>query len=123
AARLMPERSAALAELEELGLGELVADLTARRVATGLASAELDLAWWSSVLEEILRTDPALAGYDGPGLVALAERFRSLDAQQVQTLPTPVRRAVARRVQALVRDRREESAQLEQELTASRGAD
>src|SRR5699024_5911461 len=92
AVRLMPERTAVLAELEELGLADLVADLTARRVVSALASAELDLAWWSSVLEEILRTDPALAGYDGPGLVALAERFRALDAAQVDTLPAPVRR-------------------------------
>src|SRR5690606_35491871 len=69
AVRLMPERTAVLADLERLGLAELVADLTERRVPAGLAGAELDLAWWTSVLEEILRTDPALAGYDGPALV------------------------------------------------------
>ncbi|WP_413451319.1 hypothetical protein AA0Y32_16820 [Georgenia phoenicis] len=123
AVRLMPERTAVLAELESLGLGELVADLTGRRVVAAVAGAELDLAWWTSVLEEILRTDPDLAGYDGPGLVALAERFRELDAAHVATLPGPVRRAVVRRMQALVRDRRDEAAQLEEELAAGRGAD
>ena len=116
AVRLMPERTAVLADLEALGLGALVADLTERRVVAALAGAELDLAWWTSVLEEILRTDPALAGYDGPGLVALAERFRELDAAHVRTLPGPVRRAVVRRLRALVRDRRDEAAQLEAEL-------
>lgn len=123
ALRLMPERTAVVAELEALGLGELVADLRERRVPAALAPAELDLAWWASVLEDILRTDPALAGYDGPALVALAERFRRLDAEHVATLPTPVRRAVVRRLEHLVRDRREEAAQLEQELAAGRGAD
>ena len=123
AVRLMPERTAVLADLERLGLTELVADLTERRVAAGLAGAELDLAWWTSVLEEILRTDPALAGYDGPALVALAERFRRLDAEHVDTLTTPVRRAVVRRLQALVRDRREEAARLESELAAGRATD
>lgn len=123
AVRLMPERTAVLADLERLGLAELVADLTERRVPAGLAGAELDLAWWTSVLEEILRTDPALAGYDGPALVALAERFRRLDAEHVDTLTGPVRRAVVRRLRALVRDRREEAAQLESELAAGHGAD
>ncbi len=123
ALRLMPERSAVVAELETLGLGELVEDLRDRRVPAALAPAELDLAWWTSVLEEILRTDPALAGYDGPALVALAERFRELDAEHVETLPAPVRRAVVRRLEHLVRDRQEEAAQLERELAAGRGAD
>jgi len=118
ALRLMPERTAVLAELEALGLRELVEDLTARRVTAALTPAELDLAWWTSVLEEILRTDPDLAGHDGPSLVALAERFRLLDAEHVTTLPVPVLRAVVRRLQALVRDRREEAARLEAELAA-----
>ncbi len=123
AVRLMPERTAVLTELESLGLGELVTDLTARRVPPALTPAELDLAWWTSVLDEILRTDPALAGYDGPGLVALAERFRRLDAEHVDTLPVPVHRAVVRRLHALVRDHREAAARLETELAAGRGAD
>ncbi|WP_324650595.1 hypothetical protein [Georgenia sp. H159] len=123
AVRLMPERTAVLAELGELGLGELVADLTARRVPAALAGAELDLAWWTSVLEDILRTDPALAGFDGPGLIALAERFRRLDAEHVETLTTPVRRAVVRRLQALVHSHREAAAELEHELGAGRGVD
>ncbi|MEE6273162.1 hypothetical protein V2J56_07360 [Georgenia sp. MJ206] len=121
ALRLLPERTAVLAELTDLGLADLVADLAARRVPTAGLGAEFELAWWSSVLEEILRSDPALAGYDGPALVALAERFRDLDAQHVTSLVGPVRRAVARSVRALVREHREEAAQLVTELRSDHG--
>src|SRR5699024_12301354 len=56
----IPERVQALANLSEWGLEELVEDLTARRVATAIVGAEFDLAWWSSVLEEMLTEDPAM---------------------------------------------------------------
>src|SRR5699024_10619647 len=78
--------------------------------------AELDLAWWSSLLEDVLRSDRALAGYDGPALIELAEHFRELDAAQVATLEDPVRRAVARRTAEVLNHHREEAAQLTTEL-------
>ncbi|MHB1289698.1 DNA helicase [Georgenia sp.] len=112
ALRLLPERTALLAELRGAGLGALVDDLTERRVPGPLVESEFDLAWWSSVLEQILRTDPALAGYDGPALTALAERFRELDAAHVAGLAGPVRRAVAEHVVTAVRDHRDAAGRL-----------
>ena len=123
ALRLMPERAAVLSELAELGLSDLVEDLTDRRVPTPLVGLEFDLAWWSAVLLDILHTDPATAGYDGPGLTDLAARFRRLDAEHVTTLTAPVRRAVIRRLQAQLGSHREQARQLESELAAGRGAD
>ncbi|MCK6211102.1 hypothetical protein KZX45_11160 [Georgenia sp. EYE_87] len=122
ALRLLPERTRLLGELREQGLGGLVDDLAQRRVPTALVGSELDLAWWSSVLEQILRTDPALAGLDGPALKALAARFRELDESQVDSLVGPVRRAVAARVRATVRDHRDEAARLYAALGADHGA-
>ena len=123
ALRILPERTALLGELRRQGLGALVDDLTERRVHGDLVGAELDLAWWSSVLEQILRSDRALAGFDGPSLTALAARFRELDAAQVASLAGPVRRVVAGNLAAAVRDRREEAAQLFDALAAERGTD
>lgn len=91
----LPARTVAVDRLVARGLGDLVVDLAERAVPTEQAGSELELAWWSSVLEEILRADPALAGYDGAALGALADRFRELDAAQVDSLPGPVRVAVA----------------------------
>jgi len=122
ALRLLPERTRLVGELREAGLGGLVDDLVQRRVPTAMVGAELDLAWWSSVLEQILRTDPALAGLDGPALGALAHRFRELDEAQVASLVGPVRRAVAARVRTAVRDHRDEAARLFDALGADHGA-
>src|SRR3712207_7892321 len=43
--------------LRDGGLDALVSDLAHRRVSPGLVGAELELAWWSTVFEEMLRTD------------------------------------------------------------------
>lgn len=75
----LPERTALLRSLERQGLGDLLTDLADRRVGAGMVAAELDLAWWSTVFEELLRQDPALAGYDGTALARLVEEFRTLD--------------------------------------------
>jgi len=98
ALRYLPEITVLTEQLRDLGLGDLLDDLRARRVDADAAPAELELAWWASVLESILRSDPALAGYDGATLNSLAERFRDLDRAQIASLPGPVRRAVGRRL-------------------------
>ncbi len=85
----LPDRTTALARLRAEGLDALLDDLMNRRVATGLVRSELELAWWSSVFEQILATDPYLAVYDGASLEELASRFRELDRQQVRDLQEP----------------------------------
>ncbi|PFG44273.1 hypothetical protein ATJ88_2994 [Isoptericola jiangsuensis] len=87
----LPERTALLRRAREAGVGELVDDLTTRRVPADLVPAELDLAWWSSVFEQILAEQPVLAEQDGAGLDALARRFRALDARHLESLSAPVR--------------------------------
>lgn len=75
----LPERTALVRSLNQRGLGALLADLADRRVGVGVVAAELDLAWWSTVFEQILTADPALAGHDGPTLTRLVAEFRALD--------------------------------------------
>lgn len=75
----LPERTALVRSLNQRGLGALLADLADRRVSEGVVAAELDLAWWSTVFEQILTADPALAGHDGPALTRLVAEFRALD--------------------------------------------
>ncbi|WP_250447280.1 hypothetical protein, partial [Actinotalea sp. C106] len=79
----LPERTAIVRDLDRRGLGDLLEDLADRRVPAALVSAELELAWWSTVFEEILRQDPALAGYDGAALARLVAEFRTLDRRYV----------------------------------------
>ncbi|MDO5494224.1 MAG: DNA helicase [bacterium] len=97
ALRVLPELNSLHLQLDHLGLSELVADLHRRRTPPEAVGAELELAWWASVLEEILSSDPELSHQDGASLNALADAFRNLDRDQVSSLPGPVRRAVDRR--------------------------
>lgn len=84
ALEVLPERTALLRNLARQGLGALVADLEERQVGVGFVAAELDLAWWTTVFEEILRQDPALAGYDGTALARLVAEFRTLDRRHLR---------------------------------------
>src|SRR5699024_12380804 len=88
--RQLPERAAVLAQPPGLGLADLLEDLTHRRVATELVGGEFDLAWWSSVLEEILGEDPVLAGLDSSTLTASAQTLRDKDQVQVASLTADV---------------------------------
>lgn len=94
----LPKRAGAVARLRALGLGELADDLTSRRVADELVLSEFELAWWSSVLEEMLSEDPALVGLESDGLVQTADRVRALDQAHIDTLRLPLLNRVRRRV-------------------------
>ncbi|GAB2606024.1 hypothetical protein [Pseudactinotalea suaedae] len=100
--RQMPERAGVLGVLKRLGLGPLVEDLTARRVPTDLVGPEFDLAWWSSLLEQLLRGDPALADLDASSLDVASMRLRELDAAQTSSLSAPVLVSVAEHVRASI---------------------
>ena len=79
----LPRRTELLRRLEFDGLGELVEDLRVRRVPTAQVGAELELAWWRSVLELIAGAESTISEYDGTSLSQVAERFRRLDAEHL----------------------------------------
>ena len=79
----LPRRTELLRRLSFDGLGELVEDLRSRRVDRDLVGAELELAWWGSVLELIAGAEPTISQYDGTSLSQVAERFRRLDAEHI----------------------------------------
>ncbi|MBB5830573.1 DUF4011 domain-containing protein [Brachybacterium aquaticum] len=76
----LPRRTELVRRLSFDGLGELVEDLRTRRVPREHVGAELELAWWRSVLELIAGAEPTISQYDGTSLSQVAERFRRLDA-------------------------------------------
>jgi hypothetical protein len=89
----LPRRTSLLRSLAADGLGDLVEDLRARGVREKQVGAELDLAWWQSVLELIARAEPTISQYDGTGLSQVAERFRRLDAEHMERASYRVRGA------------------------------
>jgi len=97
--RALPERTDAIARLEDLGLGDLLDDLAARRVPLEAVTSELDLAWWSSVLEHIIQTVPAVRG--ATSFADEVDRLRELDLAQVDSLVPPVALATASRLRSV----------------------
>ena len=122
ALRTLPERTRLVEELRADGLGDLLDDLTDRRVGDDLVGLELDLAWWSSVLEQVLADESALGDRDPLALAHELDELERLEAAQRETLVPAVRAAVADRLRTAVRTHRTQAAHLWQQLADDRGA-
>jgi len=116
----LPERTRLLRSLRAAGLDDLLDDLAARRVPAGLVAAELELAWWSTVFEQVLAADPALAGYDGRTLGRLAAEYRELDVAHTAALAGPVRARAAAHVRNTMAAHTEQTEALFAELVEER---
>lgn len=75
----LQERTALLARLRELNLDPLLTDLSRRHVAEQDVAAELELAWWQSVLESMLAGDRALLNANTGVLDRLEADFKLVD--------------------------------------------
>ncbi|WP_188037761.1 hypothetical protein, partial [Actinotalea sp. JY-7885] len=116
----LPERTALVRALDRRGLGPLLADLADRAVPAPMVTAELELAWWSTVLELVLAEDPALAGYDGAALARLVAEFRTLDLRHLQDRAHLYRASIRESLRARLRAADEESQQLFGEIVEDR---
>ena len=116
----LPERTRLVRSLLAAGLGDLLDDLADRRVPAGLVAAELQLAWWTTVFEQILTADPALAGYDGRTLGRLAAEYRELDLAHTAALSGPVRARAAAHVRNAMAAHTEQTEALFAELLEDR---
>lgn len=82
----LPERASLERDLVQAGLGDLLENLSSRHIETDQAPAELRLAWWSTVFEQLVHTTGILSDQDGSLLRQTVEDFRSLDAKHIQTI-------------------------------------
>jgi len=96
-----PERTVLVERLAAAGLGDLIADLRDRRCAAEDVDGELDLAWWTSVLEAIIRSDPRLARHDPAHLAGALEELRSCGDRLAVAGLARVRAAVSARAKVV----------------------
>ncbi|MFD1721419.1 AAA family ATPase [Amnibacterium endophyticum] len=75
----LQERQGIMSRLKAQDLAPLLEDLAARHVPAERVAAELELAWWKSVLERLLADDPALLGANTTVLDRLEQDFRLVD--------------------------------------------
>ena len=89
-----PRRAQLLTRLRDAGLGDLLDDLRARAAGPDDVDGELDLAWWTSVLEAIIRSDVRLARHEPGTLTALVDRLREEHTRSTAAARRRVRLAV-----------------------------
>lgn len=108
--RLLSERTQGLAlapptvalreRLRAAGLEPLLADLARRGVDQDEVGAELDLVWWTSLLEHVALDDPAYGAHDGERLRQVAAAYAEADRRQVSAGAERVRRLTTQRLRA-----------------------
>ena len=111
-----PQLGAAVEHLTRLGLAPFAEDMQKRGVKPQMLVPEMDLAWWASVLNQILTTDDNFKTLEGPILDALSSRFRELDREQTLRLATELAGFLESRDRELVAAHAAEAAQALQML-------
>ena len=96
-ARDAPRRAVLLDRLRGAGLADLLDDLRERGAGPEEVDGELDLAWWTSVLESLIRTDPRLARHEPGEFGRAAEDVRDEASDRLAAARQAVREAVAGR--------------------------
>ena len=97
---LAPRTVALGQRLRAAGIEPLLADLARRGVDEHEVGAELDLVWWTSLLEHVARDDPAYGAHDGERLRQVAAAFAEADRRHVSESAARVRRLTTERLRA-----------------------
>lgn len=97
---LLPRLLALEHVLEELGVGELVAEFRKRQPEGEQFTPWLEHAWLSSALDRVMDNDIELAGFRGRAHDRLVEEFRKLDKERIEIAADRVRRTHAERAVA-----------------------
>ncbi|MEX2447245.1 MAG: AAA domain-containing protein [Solirubrobacterales bacterium] len=91
----LPELHRLQAEIEALGLGELLASLDARPLSREEAGAVLRFAWLTSLVEHLQLSDSHIGSFDGEQQRELVREFQAADREHIETTPERVRRLCA----------------------------
>ena len=111
------ERAALRGELSRIGLEPLLMELSVRHVPEAQVAAELEFAWWQSVLEHLLRTDRALLGANTAVLDRLERDFRLVDEAHAAASGSVLAAQLATQWKVALVDYADEADALKQALT------
>ncbi|HYJ76712.1 MAG TPA: AAA family ATPase [Kineosporiaceae bacterium] len=104
-----PRRARLLARLRDAGLGDLLDDLRSRAAGRDDVDGELDLAWWTSVLEAVIRSDARLARHEPDTLTGLVDRLREEHTRATAAARRRVRLAVEERARQVAAEHPEQA--------------
>ncbi len=117
---LVPHTVALADTLRAAGLEPLLADLAERGVGPDAVGAELDLVWWTSLLDHIQLTDPAYGTHDGTLLREIALEYADADRRHIAAGAAQVRRNTAERLVRALDQHGEQAALLRAEAARVR---
>ena len=116
----LPERARLEREFHDIGLDELVEDLRNRGIDDNAVAGELQLAWWTTVFEDIVRSSAIISNQDGSALQAAADRFAQVDVDPVRSVGPMVAQESMRRLCDMLFSRTQEANLLHTTLAGSR---
>lgn len=116
----LQERTAILGRLRDLGLDPLLLDLARRHVPEPAVAGELELAWWQSVLEQVLSSEKALLGANTTVLDRLEGDFRLVDEAHASAAGPLLAWRLAENWKVALVDHPEEAATLKRMLRSDR---
>lgn len=108
----LPGRSRLEREFQNTGLAELVDDLHIRHVPVDGVEAELQLAWWTTIFEDIVRSSPIISNQDGSALQTASDRFVQVDEEHVRSVGVMVQQESMRHLCDLLFARTQEANQM-----------
>ena len=108
----LPERCCLEQEFRSVGLTELIDDLRNRRVDADAVSGELQLAWWTTVFENIVQSSAIISNQDGSAMQAAADRFAQVDVEHVRSIGPMVAQESMRKLSDLLFAHTQEANQL-----------
>ena len=115
----LPERYGLEQEFRAAGLDDLVADLHERHVGLDAIEGELQLAWWTTVFEDIVRSSAIISNQDGSAMQTAADRFAQVDVEHVRSIGAMVAQESMRKLGDLLFSRTQEANQLHTMLAGS----
>ena len=117
---ILPERARLEREFHSVGLDELVEDLNNRGVANDAVAGELQLAWWTTAFEDIVKSSAIISNQDGSALQGAAERFAQVDVEHVRSVGPMVAQESMRRLCDMLFSRTQEANLLHTTLAGAR---
>lgn len=108
----LPGRACLEREFRSIGLDALIDDMRTRRVTVDAVEGELQLSWWTTVFEDIVRSSAIISNQDGSALQSAADRFAQVDIDHINSVGPMIDQESMRRLCDLLFSHTQEANQL-----------
>ena len=116
----LPGRCKLESEFSKAGLLDLVSDLRHRHVTGDALDGELQLAWWTTVFEDIVNSSAIISHQDGSAMQDASDRFVQVDTEHVRSIGPMVQQEAMRHLCELLFSHTQEANQLHTMLASNR---